>query len=314
MYRYWLALLLLVSPACARLDAVAPAGAPTVAATPARAAAAVPPARSLTLPLQKGSVRFAVIGDNGTGDRYQREVADRMLEYRERFPYDFVIMNGDNIYGSDNPTDMRRKFEEPYKALTDAGVKFYACLGNHDQPGTQKEYKPFNMNEEQYYTFTKGNVRFFALDSNYMDKPQLDWLAHELELSKSNWKIAYFHHPLYSSGLRHGSEVDLRVLVEPLFVKYGVNVVLSGHDHFYERIKPQQGIYYFVVGSSGQLRKGNISPKAWTAKGFDTDRAFMLVEIAGDEMYFQTIARTGETIDSGVIKRQERKETNGTPR
>ena len=101
------------------------------------------------------------------------------------------------------------------------------------------------------------------------------------------WKICYFHHPLDSNADRHGSSVDLRVLLEPIFVKQGVNVVFSGHDHVYERLKPQKGIYYFVSGAAGQLRRGNMSPTHQTAAYFDEDQSFMLVEVAGAEMYFQ---------------------------
>jgi len=94
-------------------------------------------------------------------------------------------------------------------------------------------------------------------------------------------------------------------VLEPLFVKYNVSVVLNGHDHFYERLKPQKDIAYFVVGSGGQLRKGNIDQgTGLTAKGFDTDLAFMAAEIAGDEMYFNVISRVGQTVDSGVVKRR----------
>src|SRR3990170_5881925 len=134
-----------------------------------KSAAQVPPSE-LTLPLKPGSVRFAVIGDSGTGDRNQYEVAEQMANYHEKFPFDFVIMLGDNIYGGDSPSDYKKKFELPYKTLLDAGVKFYASLGNHDNPN-QRLYSPFNMSGERYYTFKKGNVGFFALDSTYM-KPE----------------------------------------------------------------------------------------------------------------------------------------------
>ena len=78
-------------------------------------------------------------------------------------------------------------------------------------------------------------------------------------------------------------------------------MVISGHEHSYERLKPQNGIYYFVLGNSGQLRFHNLMPSPDTAKGFDTDRAFGLVEIAGDQLYFQIVSRTGETVDYGVL-------------
>ena len=256
---------------------------------------------TLTFPLKKNSVRFAVIGDNGTGKSYEYDVGCEMERYHEKFPFDFVIMLGDNIYGSHRPEDFKRKFEEPYKPLLDQGVKFYASLGNHDRRN-ERLYKLFNMDGHNYYTFKKGNVRFFALDSNYMDPQQLDWLKKNLKSSNAQWKICFFHHPLYSDAKYHGPDLDLRTRLVPLFETYGVNVVFSGHDHVYERIKPQNGTYYFVMGSSGQLRYHNLRrPAHEMAAGFDTDRAFMIVEIAGNDLYLETIARTGEIVDHAVL-------------
>lgn len=267
----------------------------------------------LKLPHKPNSVRFAAIGDMGTGKSPQYEVAQRMIGVRTDFPFDFVITLGDNIYGGSQPRDFEKKFETPYKPLLDAGVQFYAALGNHDSPN-ERFYKLFNMNGAAYYTFKKGNVRFFVLDSNYMDPKQLAWLEDQLRnAGDSGWKICYFHHPLYSSGRRHGPATDLRLLLEPLLVKYGVDVVFSGHDHVYERLQPQKGIYYFTEGASGQLRYRNLHKSDITSQGFDTDRTFMLVEIAGDEMYFQTISRAGDTVDSGVIHRPVRTSAVSSP-
>ena len=254
-------------------------------------------------PLKSDSVRFAAIGDMGTGEPPQYEIAQLMLKDRQIFPFDFVLMLGDNIYGGSKPADFDRKFAVPYKPLMDAGVKFYASLGNHDNTN-ERFYQPFNMNGENYYTYKKGNVRFFVLNSNYMDPKQSAWLETQLrDAGNGGWKICYFHHPLYTSAKFHGPSVDLRQMLEPLFIKYGVDVVFSGHEHVYERVHPQHGIYYFTEGASGELRPGNLARSAITDKGFDADRSFMLVEIAGDEMYFQTISRTGDTVDSGVISR-----------
>ena len=163
------------------------------------------------------------------------------------------------------------------------------------------------MCSSDLYTFSpKANIRFFAFESTYPEPEQIRWLEKELAASHDDWKIAFFHHPLYSSGDRHGSDLRLREVLEPLFVKYNVSVVLTGHDHFYERVKPQKGITYFVVGSGGQLRPGNIDRGSGiTAKGFDTDQAFMAAEIVGDEMYFNAISRQGQTVDSGVLTRRK---------
>jgi predicted phosphodiesterase len=254
-----------------------------------------------------------VIGDFGTGERPQIEVAQQMVKSREVFPFEFVLTVGDNIYTGSQPSDIDKDFAVPYKALLDAGVPFYATLGNHDATN-QRFYKPFNMNGANYYAFKKGSVRFFALDTNYLDPKQTAWIEAQLrDAGNGGWKICFFHHPLYSSGKYHGSALDLRKVLEPLFVKYGVDVVFSGHDHVYERVRPQQGIYYFTEGASGQLRLGNLAPSAITAKGFDTDRSFLMIEIAGDDLYFQAVSRTGVAVDSGVIHRTARPAAAGVP-
>ena len=248
-----------------------------------------------------GSVRFAVIGDSGTGDTEQYDVAAAMAASHGRLPFELVIMLGDNVYGGWNRKAVISKFELPYKPLLDAGVQFYASLGNHDA-SAERSYGGFHMDEQRYYTFTRSNVDFFALDSNYMDRSQLTWLERTLQASRATWKIAFFHHPLYSSGGRHGSEKDLRGALEPLLIRYGVQVVFSGHDHVYERVKPQRGITYFVCGSSGELRRGNLDKRsALTAAGFDLDRAFMLIDVADDTLHFQAISRTNALVDSGRI-------------
>ena len=266
-----------------------------------RPAAPPTPASQVAPPVEKDSVRFAIIGDTGTGTSSQYEVGAQLTKARQTFPFEFVIMLGDNIYGSERPQDFVNKFEKPYKTLLDAKVPFYAALGNHDDP-TQRYYKPFNMNGERYYTFTKGSARFFVLDSNYMDQAQIKWLDEQLSRANDRWKIAYFHHPLYSSGEKHGSEIDLRTQVEPLFMKYGVDAVFAGHEHFYERIKPQKGIYYFIEGGSAKLRKGDIQKGGpLTANGFDTDFTFMLAELGKDAMQFQALSRNGKPIDAGML-------------
>ena len=259
-------------------------------------------------------MRFLVLGDTGRGDQGQYDTARQMTAMRKRFPYEFAILLGDNMYGADAPADFVKKFERPYKELLDAGLKFYGSLGNHDNPN-QRSYRHFNMNGERYYTFrasaggvarlTQGGVRVFALDSNYLSKQQLDWLDKELAASSSDWKICFFHHPMYSSARRHGSALETRAVLEPIFVKHGVSAVLQGHDHTYERTKPQKGIHYFVVGSSGSLRVGDLGRTPFLAKGYDRDYVFLLAEIAGDELYFAALTRTGQVVDSGVLARPQ---------
>ena len=257
------------------------------------------------------SLKLAVIGDNGNGDKVEYEVGQQMALAHARFPFELVLMSGDNMLGRQEPGDFVSKFEQPYAALVQAGIPFYASLGNHDNP-SNVFYKGFNMGGRRYYTFVRKNVRFVVLDTNLMDPPQVAWVEDTLKQAREEWIVCYFHHPLYSDGGRHGSNLELRVVLEPLFVRYGVDVVFAGHDHVYERIKPQKGITYFVEGSSGQLRKGDVKKSEITAAAFDQDQTFILVDINGDDMMFQVISRTGQIVDSGVIHQRPTITSGGT--
>ena len=262
----------------------------TVATVPAASGAAPTP-----LPNAADSLKFCVLGDFGTGRAGQYELAARMAELHKTFPFEFCATVGDNLYGGERPRDFQRKFEIPYKPLLDANVKFYASLGNHDAR-EQRFYKLFNMDGKLYYSFKapKQDVRFFALESTYPVPEQIRWIEEELKKADEKWKIAYFHHPLYSSAGRHGSDLQLRQTLEPLFTKYGVNVVFAGHDHIYERIKPQNGIAHFVTGSGGQLRGGDgRRPEPFSDRIVDTSQVFLVAEISGDQMVFNAVNRAG---------------------
>lgn len=260
---------------------------------------------TVALPNQAGSLKFVVVGNSGTGDPPQYQLAERMSALHDQFKFGLVVLLGGNIYGSQRPQDFLKKFEAPYKPLLDAGVTFRASLGREDSPD-QRYYERFNMGGKPYYSFSpQPDVSFFALDGNTPRSEQIQWLEQQLQGSSAAWKIAFLHQSLYSSGAGRGSEVRLREMLEPLFVRYGVSVVLTGQDRVYERVKPQKGITYFVVGSGGQLRSGHLDRSTGiTARAFDADRTFLAAEIIGDELYFNAIARTGETVDSGVLRRR----------
>jgi len=287
----------------------ASAGQPSAPATGVAVAAAQPAlaAPAAELPNRADSLKFIVFGDFGTGNRPQYELGVQMASLHSRFPFEMAATVGDNLYGSQRPQDFRTKFEVPYKPLLDAGVKFYASLGNHDGR-EQRYYKLFNMDGQLYYSYKapKQDVRFIALETTYLTPVQVKWLEEELKSSREEWKIVYFHHPLYSSGGTHGSDLKLRETLEPLFVKYGVSVVFSGHDHIYERTLPQKGIQYFVTGSGGQLRPGDYRRnQPFSARIVDNAQVFLAAEIFNDEMVFNAISRTGRIVDSGVILRRQ---------
>jgi predicted phosphodiesterase len=265
---------------------------------------------SLTLPGALTSVKFAVIGDSGRGTTQQREVAAQMARFRDAFSFPFVLMLGDNIYeGPATAEDYRLKFEEPYRALLDEGVKFFAVLGNHDDP-RQVSYAAFNMNGERYYTFVPPedvltrvatSVEFFALDSSNLDRVQLSWFDERLAKSKAAWKIVLLHHPLYTSGRYSRSAVVHRWALEPILTRHKVDVVFSGHEHIYQRAALQYGVQYFVSGGAGSLRRGDGVTTPVIARTYSDDYHFMLVEIDGEQLHFQAISRTGRTVDAGSL-------------
>lgn len=255
-------------------------------------------------------VTFAVMGDTGSGDEAQLAVAGQMVKQRIKTPFDFAIMLGDNIYEKGEERYIKPRFEEPYKDLLAAGVQFYASLGNHDIiKGTefQTNYKNFNMGGRRYYNFSKGDglIEFFALDTNKMDEEQLRWLEESLKASRARWKIAFCHHSIYSSARMHGAYVKLRAALEPLYVKYGVNAVFSGHSHCYERTKPQKGVQYFTAGSGGEIKKGTLDAKSpLMAFGNDRLNIFLTVQATENEMKVDAIGADGSLVDSYTIKRQ----------
>jgi hypothetical protein len=292
--------------------AAAACGGPSAASAPAHTLEVFTGDYAAPLPLKPVSLKFAVIGDSGQWSRAQRETAQQLAAQHEGFPFNAVLMLGDNNYGDGSPESYRVRFEEPYKPLLDAGVKFYAALGNHDA-GPQWDYKLFNMEGHRYYTFERvagllppvvgDRVQFFALDSVNLDDEQLIWFDRASSESRAEWKIAFFHHPIYSSGRYALSSATRRVSLEHVLVEHQVDVVFSGHEHLYERMAPQNGVVYFVAGASGAVRTGDLRPSPYQALGYDRDLTFMLIEIAGDTLYFRTMNRVGETVDRGKIVR-----------
>ncbi len=269
------------------------------------------------LPARSGVLKFAVVGDSGRWSQEQRELARQLAAQHDRFPFEFVLMLGDNNYGDGSPQSFKVRFEEPYQPLLEAGVKFYATLGNHDEDiGEQWKYPLFNMGGQRYLTFEKKSgllppvagtsVRFFVLNTNHLDPPQVAWLTEATRASQADWKIAYAHHPLFSTGRYATANAPRRRVLEPIYVRNRVDVVFAGHEHFYERLTPQNGVVYFVAGGSGSVRRGEMTASDLVARGYDQDLSFMLVAIGGDTMYFQTLNRLGETVDSGHITKKRR--------
>lgn len=272
------------------------------------AGALVRPTSVLGFETPTTKTRFAVVGDFGTGGSDEFAIAAGMLDAHHKSALDLVVAVGDNIYPNGSGRYFKKHFEEPFAGLLKERVKFYAVLGNHDVEegrNDQLNYPLFNMGGSNYYSISRNNglVDFFMLDSTNLDASQVGWIEKSLRDSRAIWKLAVLHHPIYSSGKRHGSDPKLREQLEPLFTRYRVQAVFAGHDHVYERTKPQQGIQYFITGAGGKCRRGDIDLKSeLRAASYDLDNSFMLVEVDETEMSFKSISQRGDVVDSGVIK------------
>jgi 3',5'-cyclic AMP phosphodiesterase CpdA len=254
--------------------------------------------------------RFAVVGDFGTGESDEFAIAAQMLDAHRKAALDLVLAVGDNIYPNGSARYFVKHFEKPFEGLLKERVKFYAVLGNHDvEEGREDQlnYPLFNMGGSNYYTISRGNglVDFLMLDSTAFDSGQANWLENSLRASRAIWKIAALHHPIYSSGKKHGSDPRLRAALEPLFTRYHVQVVFAGHDHVYERTKTQKDIQYFITGAGGKMRRGDIDMKSpLREKSYDQDNSFMVIELDETEMTFKSISENGDVVDSSVIRQR----------
>lgn len=250
-------------------------------------------------------VRFALFGDWGSGDEGASAIAERMFATHREKALDLVIGAGDNIYPNGAAELFASNFERPFEGLIKAHVPFHTCFGNHDirrGADAQLRYPLFNMNGQRFRSVPVGGgtVEFFMLDSNDMDSRQVAWLDGALQRSTAIWKVPVFHHPIYSSG-SHGSDKELRKVLEPMFVRNHVRVAFSGHDHIYQRVTPQQGIQYFVSGAGGKIREGDIKRDGLVAAGYDADSHFMVIEADAASFRYTAVDASGKPIDTGHL-------------
>ena len=265
---------------------------------------------------------FVAMGDNGCACKGQQAVATKMIEWRKDHPYDTVIMMGDNVY----PIGMKRggnkdlfevAFDQYYKPLTMAGVKFYATVGNHDTEadGAKAEIADQDrfhiLGQYGYYSFASneqanGNplVMFICINSTRLlklgaDDAQIAWLSKSLTESKALWKIAYFHHPIYGPSGGHKAEKELKQGIEKILQAGGAQIVLSGHNHYYARLKPENGINYIISGGGGKdlvtPRNGEVVAKIGKAYHFT------YFEVYPDQMTFEAIPASGQALDQGMF-------------
>ena len=284
--------------------------------------------------LAEDAVRFAVIGDSGTGEKPQHDVAHQMEKVHKERGFDFVLMLGDNIYENGETEHFDSRFKNVYKKLMDDGVRFHASLGNHDRRNNkgidQVNDDAFGyVGKKGEYQLVKGHrgdggslVRFMALDSGaWIDGLKNASLRQDLQARRDrldrwletsglyDWNILYMHHPPYSYVRRflfiklgHGSATDLRRELEPK-ITGKVDVVFAGHDHFYQRIHPQEGVHYFVSGAAAKLRRG-VKKKHPNVRFATKQLHFLYVWLTPEALNYEVIGTDGLVLDSDVIPRR----------
>jgi len=260
-------------------------------------------------------LRFAAVGDNGSGGRQAMAVAERMAETYAQQPFGLVALLGDICYYGNFEDRYEDVFRRPMAPLLDAGVGFELAIGNHDaalrhsDDGIEEIEAELRLlgTPSTYYTTTHGPADFFYLDSSVPgvfgpgSSTQWEWLDDTLASSTSQWKIVALHHPLYSSG-RHGSTVGARERLEPILARHRVDLVLAGHDHNYERTHPQQGVTYVVSGAG--CKTTAVSQSRFTAAAASVLQ-FLLVDIDGDRLTASCVAVDGAVVDRFALRARE---------
>ncbi len=244
-------------------------------------------------------VRIAAAGDVGTGDRAEQETADAMAALPGA-PFDALLLLGDNVYPSGDPTRLPDTVFNPFRDVLRPGTALLGVLGNHDvsDGNARGQVHALGM-PGRWYSWRSGPVEVFALDSTVPgNAEQLIWLRTALAQSTARWKIAALHHPPYSAGW-HGSARGVRAAFEPLFDRYGVQLVLAGHDHDYQRSVPIDGVTYVVSGAGAKTRPTDRA--AFTAVSWST-RHFLDIEVWGDRIEVQAVAHDGLVYDRFVLR------------
>jgi 3',5'-cyclic AMP phosphodiesterase CpdA len=269
---------------------------------------------------------FAVVGDTGCGCSAQKLVADQLLSWYKKRPFGMVLMLGDNIYAErsffggmrgGDPRLFKSRFDDYYQPLLDNSVKFFATLGNHDMEADRgrsmiADKERFHMiGSLGYYSFEpepedkKGLITFFAVNSiplvnGGVDNGQITWLKETLKVTKTTWKVVFMHHPIYTGAGGHRADQGLINSLENVLIEGGVQLVLSGHNHYYARTKPQRGITYITAGGGGRSLV-SVKSTGQLEKAIE-DYHFMYFEASFNRLDYWTISGDGKEIDRGFIE------------
>ncbi len=261
---------------------------------------APPSTEALPTLTPRPEVHLAVAGDVGTGTAAERRTATAMARLTPGDPYDALLLLGDNVYPAGDPHRVRSTVFQPFRPVLSQGTRLLPVLGNHDvEHGHGNAEAAALRMPGRWYATTIGDVLIVALDSTRADDgAQRAFLEHALRSSSARWKLVELHFPLYSAGF-HGSNMASRRAFEPLFRRFGVQLVLSGHDHDYQRSRPQGGVTYIVSGGAATLRRTGRA--SFTAVSWSTHH-FLDIGVWHDRLSVRAVDQDGRMIDHVTLR------------
>ena len=250
------------------------------------------------------SVRFVAMGDLGKRSPDQLAVARQLRDVQ----FDFMLLTGDIAYDKGKRVELEQYFFDVYPDIL-ATVPAFPASGNHDY--RTEDAAPFREafslfdngaphGLDRWYSFDWGPVHVVVLDTEIADETQVRWLDRDLSDHDRPWTIAVQHRPAYSSG-HHGSDDRARELFAPVFERHGVPLVLTGHDHHYERSRPIRGVVHVVTGGGGRgtRRTGRSDFTAVSARVAH----FVWLEADASTLRMVAVDATGHEFDSLLLTR-----------
>jgi hypothetical protein len=243
------------------------------------------------------------VGDFGTGGAPQRELGAAMRSYEARNPSELLVTLGDNDY-TESPAAFTRNWRASFGWLRPAGLGVAGVLGNHDVRvrGGRYQLSLLGM-PSRYYSRRVGDVQLLALDSNRVDAAQTAWLRRVISAATgARWRIAVFHHPAYTCGVYRGARAVRRTWV-PLFERHGVHLVLSAHDHNYQRFAPRRGVTYVVHGGGNpRLYPLGSCPAGYPPRvAARAERGFLYIAVEESRLAGRAVELGGRTVDNFVV-------------
>jgi 3',5'-cyclic AMP phosphodiesterase CpdA len=244
-------------------------------------------------------LRIAVAGDVGHSGSRIRATAAAVSRLAGDDPWDVLLLLGDNAYPAGNPDRLDDTVFGPFGPVLDGGAELFAVLGNHDVKGRRVGELQRRLGMPgRWWSRTMGDLLVVGLDSNRpRDSEQRSWLERTLRESDARWKVVALHHPPYSAGYQ-GSHHAVREAFVPLFARHGVQLVLSGHDHDYQRSEVLHGVTYVVSGAASERRR--TGEEDFTAVSFSCHH-FVELDVFADRLMGRAVDQDGRVADTWTI-------------